>query len=167
MKRIDVQQNKTLRLDNVLIKNIFQVSTLSEDENDLIYNDISLETEIAKMNNVIRMNGAIPIGPLIQYSGAKQICDGDTHIKLCLMIQSDRYLNNLKNPYEMQSSLVVKNCMYVRFTGFEDDISYAYEKIRIEAYEWGVKLKGNSYTIYLGSDKDTGMITADIFMEVE
>lgn len=161
-KYIEIHRNKSLRLDNVLIKNIFEISTLNEDD-DKEDEDFSLDLEVDKMINEIRVKGANQVGPLIQYSGSS-IEEESFEIKVVLMLQADRFINNLQPPYRMESVIQAKDCMYTRFSGAEEDVQYAYQKIQVDAYENNIKLNGNSYTIFLDSDDD-GNITADIFME--
>lgn len=163
-KTIKIASNKSLRLDNVLIKDIINISTVDLETNEED-EDFSIELEVEKMNNEIRTKGANQIGPLIQYSGA----NGDEEafeIKVSLMLQVDRYINDASAPYRMESVIEAKNCLYTRFTGAEEDIQFAYQKMEVTAYEEDIKLKGSSYTIFLESD-DEENITADIFMEKE
>ena len=165
MKRIIID-NKSLRLDNVLIYTVVDFSTLSPEggeEADL--DNFSMGIEVIKMENQIRSKGAKQVGPLIQFSGTNKKSDEDIEIKMSLMLQSDRFIQNLDPPYTMEPVISVKNCMYTRFTGYEDDITFAYQKIQVEAYENEIKLTGNTYTVFLDSDEVTGMMTADIFME--
>ncbi|MBR2674075.1 MAG: hypothetical protein IKE52_01265 [Mogibacterium sp.] len=162
-RKIDIQKSKSLRLDNVLMKDIINITEADTGVQE--EDDFSLGFEVEKMDNEIRTKGANQIGPLIQYSGASG--DGDAlAIKVTLMLQADRYINNIRAPYRMESVVQAKNCMYTRFTGAEEDIQYAYQKMQVTAYEENIKLKGSSYTIFLDSD-DEGNITADIFMEIE
>lgn len=158
-KSIEICRKKNLRLDNVLIKEIFSLSSLNEDEGELF----SLELAVAQMDNEIRSKGAKPVGPLIQFSGADLQHDkGD--MSMSLMLQSDRFINNINEPFRMEPVIQARNCLYTRFTGLEEDIQYAYQKMEVTAYEEEIKLKGSSYTIFLNSE-DNGTITADIFMD--
>ena len=161
-KIIKIQGKKSLRLDNVLIKDIINISAVDLETNEEDEN-FSIELEVEKMNNEIRTKGANQVGPLIQYSGAS----GDEEaleIKVSLMLQVDRYINDVSAPYRRESVVQAKNCLYTRFTGAEEDIQFAYQKMQVTAYEEDIRLKGSSYTIFLDSD-DEGNITADIFME--
>ena len=55
--------------------------------------------------------------------------------------------------------------MYVRYTGPESMLKFAYDKIHLTAFEEDIKLKGDSYTIFVNQIDDN--IVADIFMERE
>ena len=161
---IEIHRNKSLRLENVLINNI--VDTLAySGKNDREANPISLEIEVEKMINEIKIKGANKIGPVIQYSGSLEK-GGKLEINVALMLQADRFINNLQFPYIMESCIKVKDCMYTRFKGLEDDLQYAYQKIQVEAYENDIKLKDSCYTIFLDSD-ETGNVIVDVFVEKE
>ena len=159
-KIIEISRNKNLRLENVLIKEFIDFSSLIEENH---CGEISLNLEVEKMENEIKVRGANQVGPLIQYSEMEKGQE-DPQIKIKLMLQSDCFITNIKHPYEMQSVIQVKNCMYTRFIGSEEKLYLAYQKIEIDAYENDIKLKGSSYTIFLDSKED-GMIVADRFME--
>lgn len=163
---IEIQKNKSLRLENVLVNCILNIAGIGDEnteEQDDSDQPFSLELEIQKMENEIRVKGASAVGPLIQYSGTDSECE-DLQMRISLMIQADRFINKINYPYKMESVIQLKNCYYTRFIGLEEDINYAYQKIEVVAYEDDVVLKGNSYTIFLESNVD-GTITADIFME--
>lgn len=162
MRTIKVSNNKSLRLDNVFIRDIH--SLITKTDRDLADNEcFSLDLEVEKMQNEIKAKGANQIGPLIQYSYAAG-SEEEFEMKFSILLQVDRNIHNISSPYRMESVVKAKNCMYTRFTGQEEDIQYAYKKMSVMAYEEDIKLKGSSYTIFLDS-KDDGTIIADIFME--
>ena len=160
-KHIQISMNKSLRLDNVLVNDIVIID-FNADEIDAV-EDYQFFTVVEKMKNEIAVKGAKQIGPLIRYSWAGDD-DGGAKIQIGLMLQADRYIDNINTPYRMETAVHVKNCLYTRFTGLEEDIHFAYQKIAVTAYEEDIKLKGSSYTVFLDSNDD-GTITADIFME--
>ena len=157
---MDVNNNKTLRLENVLIYTVFNMNT--SQIGSIEEEPFSLELEVSKMDNEIRTKGARPVGPLIQYSNSKSE-DESISMQMCFMLQADKYVNHLTPPYTMEPVILVTDCIYIRFIGLEEDIHYAYQKIEVYAYEREIILTGDSYTIFLDSS-DKGMITADIFM---
>lgn len=160
MAKINVAYNKTLRLDNVLIKDIINLSNVRESSES---DEIPVGAELERMENEIKIKGAKQIGPLIQYSSASGD-ENNINMRVSLMLQADRYIRNVSYPYSMESIISVSNCMYTRFCGAEEDMQFAYQKIAVTAYEENIKLKGSSYTVFLDSNDD-GTITADIFME--
>lgn len=160
---IEVHNNKSLRLDNVLIKQIF--NTIEEDDVAENESEDFLEIVVEQMENQIKSKGAHSVGPLIQYFGL-EYGNEEMNISVSLMLQADRYINNPDPGYRMEPVIKVPGCMYLRFEGREEDLHIAYKKIEVDAYENDIDLKGNSYTIFVDA-ADDGNIVADIFMEKE
>ena len=150
--KLVVHDNKTLRLENVLIRDI---------SDDLFQKDISIDFIAAQMENMMANKGVNPVGPLIQYMDAS--AEG-REPQTVIMLQCDIFIDRLEKCYEMVDVLRIKNCMYLRFQGLEEDLPIAYQKIKVEAYERDIELKGSSYTVFVNMD-DIDDIIVDIFME--
>ena len=150
-KKLEVFLNKTLKLSNVLIREV--------DESEL--GDI--EKIAALMEAYMKSKGSNAIGPLIQYTNVSVRRDGVADIRVSMLMQANKYINHIESPYKIQSVHRIKNCLYLRFVGTEYNLKYAYDKLKLFAYEEDVQLVGDNYTIFMDSDNDT--ITADIFME--
>jgi len=147
---LSVHLTKTLKLTNVLIQevaqeNIAQVSLLIE-----------------QMQNYLKNRGVHPMGPVVQYTWPEMDPNGQLSVTFKLFRQANNMLHHLEPPYTMESVLRIPNCMYVRFVGKESDLHFAYEKIGVTAYEEGIKLKGDNYTVLI--DQQDDILTADIFM---
>ena len=125
-----------------------------------------MHTAAERMDNYIKSKGALPIGPLIQYSDTTVNEEGEVDIIIKFIRQANNYINRLEPPYTMESVLRIKDCMYVRYSGDESKLKLAYDKINLAAYEDDIKLKGGSYTVFVDGD-DEGNVTADVFMEKE
>lgn len=151
MNKFQFNYNKTLKLTNALI------IELGEED----FENINLVVE--KMGNYIKAKGYMPVGPLIQYSGTQINEAGEIDITAKLIRQSSQFVNHTEEPYKCESVLRVKNCMYVRYTGPESMLKFAYDKINLTAFEEDIKLKGDSYTVFVNQIDDN--IVADIFME--
>ena len=143
--------NKTLKLTNVLTK------SLNEDDLN------NLDAIVEQIENYIKSKGSQPIGPLIQYTATLINEQGELDIVIKLLRQSSNFIQHVEPPYEMKSVIRVKNCMYVRYTGPESKLKFAYDKINLTAFEEDIELKGDSYTIFVDQDEDN--IIADVFME--
>ncbi len=150
-EKIQVNNNKTLKLTNVLINQV----DLKENE--------GLDQEIVKMENFIKNKGAIPIGPLIQYTNVENDGINEPKVVIKLMRQSNTFIHNIEEPYKMKSVIRVKNCMYARYNGEESKLKFAYDKINLIAFEEDIPLEGDSYTIFVANNDDG--IIADVFME--
>ena len=51
------------------------------------------------------------------------------------MRQANNFIHNVEAPYTMESVLRVRNCMYARYTGPEEKLKLAYDKINVTAFE--------------------------------
>lgn len=91
---------------------------------------------------------------------------GDPNVKLYLLLQSDRFIHNVEPPYQMQSLLKVKNCIYARYTGPTECIKFACDKIGIYAFENHMEVDGRSYIIYISENEEDETMIADVFMPI-
>ncbi len=151
MKYFETSENKTLKLTNVLIKR------LAEEDFE------NFEKSVEQMENYIKSKGYQPLGPLVQYTTTNVNENGELSVIIKLMRQVSNYINHVEPPYSMESVIRIKDCMYVRYTGPESKIKYAYDKINLTAFEEDIELKGDSYTVFVNQIDDN--IVADIFME--
>lgn len=151
MSKLNLDYDKTLKLTNALI--------IELGEEDL--ENINLVVE--KIENYIKAKGYMPVGPLIQYSGTKINEAGELDITVKLIRQSSQFINHTEEPYKCESLMRIKNCVYVRYTGPETSLKFAYDKINLIAFEEDIKLKGDSYTVFVNQIDDD--IIADVFME--
>lgn len=152
MNSIKVAENKSLKLINVLERELDM--TLLENS--------SIEAQ--KMENYVRNKGTKVIGPLIQYVAAKE--EGKkADVRVVLMRQCGTPIHSVEKPYRMKPEIRVKNCLYCRYTGPEEKIKFAYDKLYLLAFEEEISLTGTSYTIFVGQDEQNDVITADVFME--
>lgn len=154
MKKINISPSKTLKLTNILI-NRCQIKE----------EDFDFTVSIEQMQSFIRTKGAVQIGPLIQYTNSYINEAGEMDIDIRLMLQCNHYIHSVEQPYTMESMVRIPNCMYCRYIGPEDKLSFAYQKIQLEAFESDILLKGDSYTIFVDRNEEKETITADVFME--
>lgn len=150
-QKLQVSQNKALKLTNVLVK------TLEKRDFE------NYEKIVIKMENYIKIKGSMPLGPLIQYTKSYVNENGELDIKVFLLRQSINYIHNVEDPYKMEPTLSIKNCLYARYTGEESKLKFTYDKLYLLAFEEDIPLKGDSYTIFV--DKQDHDIIADVFME--
>ena len=147
---IIIHTNKVLKITNICI---IEFNIQKDDINFLI----------SKMENYIKSKGATPIGPLIQKTEYSVNEEGQLDIKVYLMRQANNFIHNVEAPYTMESVLRVRNCMYARYTGPEEKLKLAYDKINVTAFEEDIELSNSNYTIFV--DKQDDNIVADIFVE--
>lgn len=150
-KNIVYSNNKALKLCNVLIKKI-NINEIGE-----------IDKYVFKMNNYIKSKGAMPIGPLIQKTATTINNEKKLEIEVFIMRQANNFIHDVESPYSMESLIRVKNCMYVHYTGPEEKLKYAYDKINLIAFEEDIEVSDESYTIFV--DKQDDNVIADIFVE--
>ena len=148
---LQYSNNKSLKVSNALVK------TLNEDDLE------NIATTVEQMENYIKSKGSQPIGPLIQYTQSTVNEQGELDIVIKLLRQSNNFIQHVEPPYEMKSVIRVKDCMYVRYTGPESKLKFAYDKINLTAFEEDIELKGDSYTVFVDQNEDK--LIADVFME--
>ena len=150
-KLIEISNNKTLKLSNVLIK---EVNVKDGDDYDTI---------VLQMENYVKSKGTLPIGPLIQKTSYSVNEDGQVELHVFLLRQASNYIHSIESPYKMESVLKVQNCMYAHFVGTEENLRIAHDKINVTAYENNIQLNNENYTVYVDQQDDN--IVADIFVE--
>ena len=151
MREIQVAENKTLKLTNVLARKI-DASELG-----------NLGVILTQMQNFMKSNGAQPIGPLVQ---AVKMGTGPDHVpELYMMQQATQFIGQMEQDYHMDAVLRVKNCLYAHYTGPMPESQLASYKLQVLAFENDIKLTGNNYTIYVNQDDDDAVI--DVFMETK
>ena len=151
MNEIKVAENKTLKLTNVLSREV---------RGDEMAN---MPLVLTQMHNFIKSNGAQPIGPLVQ---AVKMGAGPEHVpELYMMQQATQLITKMEPGYHMDAVLRVKNCLYAHYTGPMSSSQLASAKLQVMAFENEIDLTGDSYTIYVNQDEDDGVM--DVFMETK
>lgn len=154
MNKLQFHNNKVLKLTNVL-----KYKILIDEES------FDLNVAIEQMQSYIKIKGAMQVGPLIQYTKTFINDAGELDMEIIMMLQCNNYINNVEQPYAMESVVRVPNAMYCRYNGPEEKLKFAYDKIQLEAFENDIQLNGDSYTIFVDRDEENETITADVFME--
>ena len=149
MKEIKVAENKTLKLTNVLSREIHPEEMAS------------LPVVLTQMHNFIKSNNAQPIGPIVQ----AMVVGEDRQMHLYMMQQATQMIPQMEPGYHMDAVLRVKNCLYAHYTGPMSHNQLATAKLQIMAFENDIKLTGDNYTIYVNQDDDDAVI--DVFMETK
>ena len=151
MREIQVAENKTLKLTNVLARKI-DASELG-----------NLGVILTQMQNFIKSHSAMPVGPVIQC--VKFTSGPNPEPQIYFMMQVNQLIPRLEPGYEQDAVLRVKNCLYAHYTGPMENSQLASYKLQVHAFENEQKLTGTSYTIYVNQDDDNAVI--DVFMETK
>ncbi len=154
MNKLQYSQGKTLKLTNVL----FQKIILGTD-------DINMNSLLEQMQTYIKVKGSRQIGPLIQHT--KTVISNDKiEAEICFMLQCNNFINKVEEPYYMESVIRATDCLYCRYTGPEESLKFAYDKINLEAFENNISLSNESYTIFVDKNVEESEIVADVFIPV-
>ena len=129
MREIQVAENKTLKLTNVLARKI-DASELG-----------NLGVILTQMQNFIKSHSAMPVGPVIQC--VKFTSGPNPEPQIYFM---------------MQFNQLIPRCLYAHFTGPMDHSSLASQKLNIYAYEHEIELTGTTYSIYVNQDSENGVM---------
>ena len=149
MKEIKVAENKTLKLTNVLSREIHPEEMAS------------MPVVLTQMHNFIKSNNAQPIGPIVQ----AMVVGEDHQMHLYMMQQATQFIGQMEQGYHMDAVLRVKNCLYAHYTGPMSYSNLASQKLDIYAFEHEIETTGDSYTVYVNQDDDNGVL--DVFMETK
>lgn len=153
MKKLQFNENKTLKLTNVLKYKILI------DEEDFDFN-----VAIEQMQSYIKTKGAMQIGPLIQYTRTFLNENGELDMEIIMMLQCNNYIHSVEQPYSMESLVRVSDALYCRYNGPEQSMKFAYDKINLEAFENDIKLQDCSYTIFVDNNQEEDSMIADVFI---
>jgi len=146
MNKIVTNHSKTIKLSNVL-----KYKCILQKEN------FNLNIAIEQVQSYIK-------GPLIQYIKASLNESNEFEMNVFMMLQCNNHIHNVEEPYMMDSLIRVTDCMYCRYTGPDDKLKFAYDKLNLEAFENDIQLKGDSYTIFVDRNVEENTIIADVFM---
>ena len=153
MGKLQFNPNKTLKLTYVL-----KYKLPIEDEN------FDLNVAVEQMQSYIKTKGAMQIGPLIQHTRTFINDNGELDMDIVMMLQCNNFIHNVEPPYSMESVIRVPNAMYCRYTGPENKLKFAYDKINVEAFEQNIDLSDYNYTIFVDNNPEEETMVADVFI---
>ena len=151
IEKIVIRENKVLKLNNVLVREISQ--------NELI----DIDKIAYMMDSYIKSKGTSTLGPMINYSTVEIDESGQPNIIIKLMVQLKTFINKVDLPYDIKSQIRITNCLFARFNEKEENLQFAYQKLGVYAFENDIKLKGDSYTVFVKQEENE--FVADVFME--
>jgi len=153
IEKITVRESKVLKLNNVLIREV--------KENEFM----EINKVAYMMESFIKSKGNTIVGPMINYSTASADESGKVKVTIKFMVQLKNPIHNVEAPYELKNQIRVANCLFARFSDKEENLQFAYSKLQLHAFENDIKLKGDSYTVFV--ENKEGKMIADVFMEVQ
>jgi effector-binding domain-containing protein len=149
-KAIEVAENKTLKLKNVLSKEIG-------------FGDDAETRKAAYMfESYIKSRGFDPYGPTVVRASVTYE-NGRPVQRKEMMVQLRHVPDRIESPYSFTELLRAENCLMARYRGDAQSLQMAYGKLQVYAFENGIDLKGDSFTIVV-EQNDSGIL-ADVFAE--
>ncbi|MGL5084525.1 MAG: hypothetical protein ACRC68_02195, partial [Clostridium sp.] len=97
IEKIVIRENKVLKLNNVLVREISQ--------NELI----DLDKIAYMMDSYIKSKGTSTLGPMINYSTVEIDESGQPNIIIKLMVQLKTFINKVDLPYDIKSQIRITN----------------------------------------------------------
>lgn len=153
MGKIEIKENKKLKIINVIERNLENIDLTN------------LDVEINKFLNLIKTLNVQTFGPLIMRNGGVQIFDdGSAKSNYNLYIQAHDY-KQYKNQFKVLDEVVIDNCIYTRFEGKPEHLQLAFNKLEIFEYEKDIITRGDIYMISL--EESENHIVMDIFKPVK
>lgn len=155
MPKIELRENKVLKLINVLSREVPDKEIFSHNK------------QITMLQSWLQTKGYQTQGPIIMYSsGIKGInSDGTPIIDSSLLIQLTTDKVCLELPYKFEKLMRIENCIMARFEDKADFLHYATNKLTLHAYESDIELSGETYMILIKQNEEK--LLADIFMPVK
>jgi len=151
-KEIEIVTGKTLKLKNVLSKEIGSSESAE------------MQKAMHMFNSYMKSKKLTPYGPLIIY-GKIAFENGTLVQRNRMMIQIRENPDRTESPYSFDELIRVENCIMARYRGDAASVQMAYGKINVHAFENDIQLKGETYTVFV-EQNDDGRILADVFAEI-
>ena len=147
---IEIVENKTLKLNRVLFRELRQ-----HDSNET-------QKALYMLVSYIKSKKLAAYGPTIIHS--KTVFENMRPIVITrIMAQIREVPESTESPYSFEELIRVENCILARYRGDAAHLQLAYGKIQVYAFEHGISLKDETYTVII--EETPGGILADVFME--
>jgi len=148
-EKIQIRENKILRLSKVLIRDIPRNELINEEKIQVM------------IRNYIISKGTAVSGPSITFSGMAVGAKGQKQTITKLMFQL-KHTITVESPYKFQETIRAENCLFARFTEKMENLQYAYHKLMVHAFERDMKLSGQTYSVFVNVSEHRAVV--DIFM---
>ncbi|MCR8850456.1 AraC family transcriptional regulator [Rossellomorea sp. SC111] len=152
MSKLEVKENKRLRLKNVII---FEIRNIELDQ---------LEGHVQKFVNYTQVLNVQMFGPLItRMVGSNIQQDGTVKYDYDVMIQAHDYLQ-YKDKFKVKSEYHCDHCLYVRYAGKPEHLPFAHSKMELFLFENDLDSNGEIYNVFVSNSQEE--IIVDIFRPV-
>ena len=135
MSKIELKDNKSLKLINVVYRE-FPINTFKE-----------IGKYIQMMVNWIKSNKTDVMGPVIVHTYISN--NDESRIGARLIMQTKIKINKVDTLYKEVDEVKVSNCLYTHYDGPKEKSQFGSEKIFIYAFENGIELTSETYSVFL------------------
>ena len=154
MSKLDLQENKTLKLNNLVIKELRGVHITK------------IDFEIEKFINQLQVLKAQSYGPIVTKlvtSYANE--EGNTVYDYDIYYQVKNY-KQYESILKTQDELKVTDCLFLNFKGDSIYLPYAYSKIELHLFENDLSAKEEVYSVLKVVDGNEDKVDIDLFKPV-
>ncbi len=153
MNKVEVVENKTIRLVNVLIYECRKIKKKL------------FEYEINKFANHIETNKILTTGPIIiKYKNAEIDEElEEIYMDFDIMIQLKLRMG-VRKGFSFENELIIENCLVTKFKGIKNDFEYAHSKMDLYMWENGIVCENDMYEIHINSTEKN--MRADIIKKI-
>lgn len=155
MPQIEFRENKTLKLTNVLSKEVSAKEILNQGKH------------VSMLMNWIKAKSCHTVGPVIMYSTGIKGVDGEGQpiIESRILIQLKEDNVRTDPPYRFDKELRVTDCLLARFNDDGEKLQFATNKLTLYAYENDLELTGETYIVLM--EQNEKKLFADVFMPLK
>ncbi|MPW27325.1 hypothetical protein GC105_16285 [Alkalibaculum sp. M08DMB] len=152
---LEIKTDKILKLNGYLMRELRNLPQIEVDKATYM------------MESFIKTNKIIILGPLITVTYDSHIDEKEGLLVNIDLIMQVKSIPSISEPYQyIPSGLKLSNCIYVRFEGNIQELSYGYTKLNLYIWENKLIKAGPIYTVYANMENPEN-VTVDIFIPVE
>ncbi|MDR0887596.1 MAG: hypothetical protein LBM39_00215 [Candidatus Methanoplasma sp.] len=149
-KQIEIVENKVLKLKNVLSRDLS-----SQDSGEI-------QKVFVMFDSYTKSKNLTPYGPMIIHSRS-HVEHGTLSNKSRLLAQLREIPEKTDPPYAFDELVRIENCLLARYRGDPRLIQMAHGKLQVYAFENGITLKNETYTVFI--EQTENELIADVFAE--
>ncbi|MDR1690249.1 MAG: hypothetical protein LBR42_00205 [Candidatus Methanoplasma sp.] len=147
---IEIAENKTLKLNRVLFRELRQ------------HDNEDIQKSLYMLDSYIKSKKLEPYGPTVVHS--RTVFENMRPISITrIMVQLREIPESVGSPYSFEELIRVENCILARYRGDAPHLQLAYGKMQVYAFEHGISLKDETYTVLI--EETPSGILADVFAE--
>jgi len=155
----------TYSIKKLILKNLI-CYTLPTCEKSIIPGTLQIKKVIAELNSCAIKHGGQPSGPLIMKTSVLRTDQLGNKTYTVYMQQLDMNIQDVEEPYIIEKSIVIPNCVHLLFKGNTEDFIYLfYKTISLIKYENMIPSK-DTFTLFTPESNNNDCIAAELYIPV-